>query len=233
MAAQSGKRKFRDMVRDFTSESDIGVCCEIEGKCKYVQKKYDAGNFVRHFRSAHFKLAKQNRFFKDDKEKEEKHKQPNKISVAITEDTIVESCLKLVTMRNLPLQSIDWPEVRAILGPLGDSLGCTFSSIKTKGFVKITAAKILETIAQEMRGKLVSLKIDSASRHGRHILGINALFIKEDQFALRTRGVCLTRMNNVRYLFLNLMIPKFEITKYLIFKLHVILSLFRYSRGKK
>ena len=68
------------MVRDFIDENKAGVWCKIGGeedKCEYFQKKINAGNFVRHFRSAHFALAKSKRFFRDE-EIEPKSKKPRK-----------------------------------------------------------------------------------------------------------------------------------------------------------
>ncbi|XP_055524844.1 uncharacterized protein LOC129718265 [Wyeomyia smithii] len=76
--------------------------------------------------------------------------------------------------------------MRAILDPLAVSLGTTFTSASIKAKINLASDKIKQYITREMKGKLISLKIDSASRHGRHILGINAQFVSGDEVVIRT-----------------------------------------------
>lgn len=55
-----------------------------------------------------------------------------------------------------------------------------------KTTVKQVAFEIKAIIAAELRHRMFSLKFDTATKYGRSVLGLNALFIENDQIQVRT-----------------------------------------------
>ena len=88
----------------------------------------------------------------------------------------------------MPLAGIEWQAMRLLLDPLSQSFGATFNVQKTKQWIVAASSAVRRRIAEELKGKLLCLKIDSASRHGRHILGINVQFREKSAVIIRTLG---------------------------------------------
>ncbi|XP_065090374.1 uncharacterized protein LOC135711433 [Ochlerotatus camptorhynchus] len=51
------------------------------------------------------------------------------------------------------------------------------------------AMRLKEILKEEMHGKLICLKVDSAARHNRHILGINVQYAVGDKVVIRSLGM--------------------------------------------
>ncbi|XP_039450496.1 uncharacterized protein LOC120429489 [Culex pipiens pallens] len=197
------KRSFRDLTKENVEFVDGKACCNIGGggqvkRCRYYQEKYEPGNMVRHFRSRHVQIAKEKGFFREDAEAPEERppRPPKKIQVAINRQIVSSACARLVTVNNLPLSAIDWPAMQDILKPLADAMHAeSFSTHNTRCLLNSAAERIRGKMADEMRGKLICIKIDGASRHGRHIIGINAQFRPREggDIVIRTLGMVEVR----------------------------------------
>ena len=59
---------------------------------------------------------------------------------------------------------------------LSDALGMKISTKNVMKDLSVCLGKIRSFIREEVQEKLISVKIDSASCHDRHILGINVQF---------------------------------------------------------
>ena len=136
------KRKFRDLVNDHVIQCEGGTkCCISTTPCKYTQIKFDAGNFVRHFRTEHPTLAKAKGYFKDDAVVVEKSRCAKKRLIAIDQKTVSAACVQLVTVHNMPLMGIEWKAMKMLLDPFSDSLGVKFNTQNTKKLAA-TAARL-------------------------------------------------------------------------------------------
>lgn len=53
--------------------------------------------------------------------------------------------------------------------------------------ISIKGNQIIKSISEEVKGKLISLKLDCVTRHNRSILGINVQYMdKNDEVVLKT-----------------------------------------------
>lgn len=96
--------------------------------------------------------------------------------------------MKLITSHNLPLQAVEWEGFKLIFDPICHALGISINRKNTVENLKKSAAMLKSLMQKEMEGKLISVQIDSASRHGRHILGVNVNFFDDDKVVIRVLG---------------------------------------------
>lgn len=155
--------------------------------CDYFQEKYDVTNFLRHFRGQHPEEAAKHDLTKEPPAK--KAKIVPKIPIAINRQILLEACLKLIALHHLPFSCLEWEGLRLLLDPISEALDVTINRRNIKIHLGVAAEKVKQAIKNEMRGKLVHLAIDSASRHSRHILGINVQYEKQGEVVIRTLGI--------------------------------------------
>ena len=156
--------------------------------CTYVQEKYDVGNFIRHFRSQHPLAATKMNLAKETESPVKKLRIVPKQSFAIDRRLMMEVCLKLVTHHHLPFNCFEWEALKLLFDPVMETLNIRINRHNIKIHVTDAARKVREFIKNEMTRKLISLKIDSASRHGRHIIGVNVQYEVDGEVAIRTLG---------------------------------------------
>lgn len=111
-----------------------------------------------------------------------------KISVPINKYIVWLALTKLLTTHNLPIQAVEWEGIKLIFDPICTALGITLNRKTTKEHINKIIATLKAKLAKEMEGKLVSVQIDSASRHGRHILGIGVNFYDGKKIVIRALG---------------------------------------------
>lgn len=170
----------------------ISAHCRIEDSsgCRYVQASFDIGNFIRHFRAKHPEAANKAGLLKEEDVPEKKPRSIPKRMIAIDSKLVIESMLKLVSYHNLPLACVEWEGFRMLLDPLSTALGISLNRDTLKHHLKAAADRTREEVAKEMRNKLISVKIDSASRLNRHVLGINVQYAESGKVVIRTIGKC-------------------------------------------
>ena len=98
------------------------------------------------------------------------------------------ACVELVTVNGRPFRLIEDSGFRKILDPLLQGLGnkaCINVENIHEG-VTTLANSIRNDIKTDIQNKFISLKIDSATRLNRSILGVNAQYIKDGKPILRT-----------------------------------------------
>jgi hypothetical protein len=75
---------------------------------------------------------------------------------------------------------------KAIVGPIASALNTSINVANLRDFVVDEANELRKQISNEVRGRLILMKLDGASRHDRSVLGINIQFIKDGSICLRT-----------------------------------------------
>ncbi|XP_055534133.1 uncharacterized protein LOC129723755 [Wyeomyia smithii] len=161
--------------------------CAIDANsgCSYEQKTFDAQNYVRHCRLKHPDIAVLKGLFKNTEAVPKKRRTIAKRPIAIDRQLFLEAILKLVSFHNMPLSSLEWEGFRMILNPISESLNLKINRSNIKDHLAAAADKMRHAMKEEMRGKLICLTIDSASRHGRSVLGINVQYCLADAVAVR------------------------------------------------
>ncbi|XP_058465011.1 uncharacterized protein LOC131438775 [Malaya genurostris] len=161
-------------------------CIDAGSDCQYAQEKIDIQNFIRHFRTRHFEFAKTNGLIRDQEVSMKKQRVIAKRMVAIDKQLLMDSLLKMITFHNLPLRCFQWDGFKQIIDPLASAVGVTINTGNMIAFLKEISQRIRAQISSEMQNRLLSLKIDSASRQNRHIVGVNAQYAINDVIVIRT-----------------------------------------------
>ncbi|XP_040157935.1 uncharacterized protein LOC120897271 [Anopheles arabiensis] len=92
----------------------------------------------------------------------------------------------LVTVNNLPYSCFEWPAFRKVWGACCDALGIVINRENIKTHVRAVVSRVVDSLANEMREKLICLKVDSAVRYNRHVLGVNAQYELDGIMVCRT-----------------------------------------------
>lgn len=182
------KRNLRDILLEncVTSENGYFACTiDAANGCKYRQRreKYDPGNFIRHIRSVHPILAKSRGLLQEEAEVPAKKTKIAKVPVEIDRQKLLEGMIKLICVHNVPMLCVEWEGFRVILQPILDALKIQLNRQNLVCHLGVAAEKVRSEISTDVKGKLLCLKIDSATRLGRHMLGVNIQFydsIKKD-----------------------------------------------------
>lgn len=184
------KLKLQDIAVRYIHREGISSRCFIEASsnCKYFQTILNIGNFIRHFRKKHPEASNKSGLLKDDDVPEKKPRIVAKRMVAMDRPLFIESIIKLVTYHHLPLACVEWEGLKQLIDPLAAAVEVTINRNTLKSHLQGITVEIRKALAQEMRFKLVSLKIDSASRLNRSVLGINVQYALKGKVVIRTIG---------------------------------------------
>uniref|UniRef100_A0A182NT06 DUF4371 domain-containing protein n=1 Tax=Anopheles dirus TaxID=7168 RepID=A0A182NT06_9DIPT len=176
------------------------VVCSVDAinGCKYRQRsdKYDPGNFIRHIRTAHPALAKSHGLMQEETSAPVKQRKISKVSVAIDRQKLLEGIIKLICTHNVPMLCVEWEGLGIILQPICDALKMQLNRSNLVCHLGAAAQKIRLEISSIVKGKLLCLKIDSATRLGRHILGINIQFCDPEQNDIVIYTIGMVELND-------------------------------------
>ncbi|KAH8385480.1 hypothetical protein KR093_007926 [Drosophila rubida] len=101
-----------------------------------------------------------------------------RISYQTSEEAIVCSLIKIVTTDGKPFIFLDSEGFKEIMDPIYNALGMNpITSPNIMNFVTVKEQLVKNNIRALVKGKLVSLKIDVATRMDKAILGINLQMI--------------------------------------------------------
>lgn len=186
----AGKQTLQEIALNYITQEGSTALCRIDetSTCKYIQNVLDVGNFIRHFRTRHPEVAHKNGLLKDEIIPEKKPRNIPKRPVAMDAHLLIDSVLKMVTYNRLPLECVEWEGFRQILDALGAAVGVTINKTTVKSHLHGITEMIRKEITSEMRHKLISVKIDTASRFHRHILGVNVQYALNGEVVIRTLG---------------------------------------------
>ncbi|XP_062703027.1 uncharacterized protein LOC115256375 [Aedes albopictus] len=187
----SSKPTLQEIALRFISrEGNAGSCSIDENSgCSYTQVTCDVGNFVRHFRTQHPNAARKHGLMS---EKDTGARKPRAIAkrlIAIDRRLLLESLTKLVCYHNLPLSCVEWEGLKQLMDPIASALDVTLNRGKNKMIIHAIANRVRAALGKEMKNILLSLKVDSASRFHRHILGINVQYVLDGKIVIRTLGM--------------------------------------------
>lgn len=123
------------------------------------------------------------------------------IRCKVDPNEIWNACIDLITVHALPLNFVDYPAFKKITEPYVQSLSrhginLAINRKNIKDRLERKSNKIKQLITSEVRGKLVCLMIDIASRHNRSILGINITYMINNEVVVRTIGMHVLRFTH-------------------------------------
>lgn len=191
-------RKSTNPVKEYYNIDIINnnAACKID-ECKSVMKSITSSNLESHIKSCHPMTYKE---LLESKERLNVNTNPSKslfpskrknegtqltldqisfcenkkISISISKKELVNACVQLITENGLPYTFVEYPGFQKIINPIIEGLGGKFainsSNIKEK--VVDLSNSIKEKIKKEIENRILSIKIDTASKNGRSIIGI-------------------------------------------------------------
>lgn len=160
--------------------------CKVPG-CGKELKGFTVGNLKRHFLNVHKNVAEN--FEGENENIVPGQNSKKKIKILMDKATLCRASIKIVTKDAIPLKILDSEGFRELVGPMHEALGVTINAHNISEKLQNVAQHLKEIISNELKNKLFSLKIDSATRHGRSILGVNAQFSDDGQIKIRTLGM--------------------------------------------
>lgn len=168
---------------------NTGVCnIDPSSNCKHIQDNYDVGNYIRHCRSKHTEVAIAKGLGKDESDVPKRPRVAAKRPIAVDKQLFVDSAIKMVAYHNMPLTCFEWEGIKQLFDPIAAAVGVCINRSNIKGHLKMAYDMIHDYIKNEVRGKLLSIKIDSASRYTRSVLGIIAQYTVDGVVVVRTLG---------------------------------------------
>ena len=103
------------------------------------------------------------------------------ITLEMTADEMINICVELVTVNGFPITAIESSALKKIFDPITEALGITINRHNIRDHIKNKANLYIDAIRKEVQGKIISLKIDSATRLERSILAINIQYEKNNK----------------------------------------------------
>lgn len=112
-----------------------------------------------------------------------------KVSFDISSNEMVEYCVELVTVNGMPLNAVECSGLKHFFDPICQKLGITINRHNIREHIMKKSENYRLLIIKEIENKILSLKVDSATRLDRSVLGINIQFEKNNQICVRTLAV--------------------------------------------
>uniref|UniRef100_A0A182HUD3 DUF4371 domain-containing protein n=1 Tax=Anopheles arabiensis TaxID=7173 RepID=A0A182HUD3_ANOAR len=104
--------------------------------------------------------------------------------------------MKLICCHNVPMMCVEWDGLGLILKPICDALKMNLNRSNIVCHLGAAAQNIRQELTTILKGKLLCLKIDCATRLGRHILGINIQYYCELQKDVVIYTIGMVELNN-------------------------------------
>lgn len=110
------------------------------------------------------------------------------ISVNITVDKVKDACVELVTVNGRPFAMLEDSGFRKLIDPILEGLGnkLQINRQNMQEEVMKRAHTSREELSNILQNRLISLKVDSATRLDRSVLGINLQFIEDEHVVTKT-----------------------------------------------
>lgn len=161
--------------------------CKINNCSKKLKDGVKA-NLKRHIITFHADEAQSIGLIKAGSGSSEIPKKKPKLSLAFQ---VQNACVGLLSKHALPFRLFDAEEFKFLLNPIFTKCNMTSNS---KNAVQMVlnlnaSATVRNLIRDELKGRVFALKVDSASRSDRHVLGINCQFVIDGVICVRTLGM--------------------------------------------
>lgn len=181
--------KSRIEVAIKTTEDNTFRCIAVPN-CYYVQRnKIVHGNFIRHVRTNHpEKLEMLGLPLSDNCEPKIKRKKTGRLPVESSLQRILLGTLQLATANSLSLTFPEWIGFKTLVGPLWAAANLTMNRKNLTELIVESGSLARNILADEMKGRMLHLKIDSASRRNHHSFAVNTSFYKDGQVVTRSLG---------------------------------------------
>jgi hypothetical protein len=159
-------------------------------KCKQCNsdfKGFIKGNLKRHLIDKHKNLAVTLNVEVKKRKPEENSEVPKRIK-KVSRGEYISECIKMVAFHYAPFSMLDFPSFRRLTECHASTIGLVVNSHNIIDFIKKAADGIRELIKDEIKNRLISTKLDIASRHGRSMLAVNTQFFspRNNSIAIRT-----------------------------------------------
>lgn len=173
----------------FEEETDTSVCLVCEKKLK----GHRTANIKRHYKLMHNK-----HFDESDSDteiqqlssivkKKSKHRQ---VYLKMDKNKFLKCCAGLVTVKNIPFRIFDDMDYfKELISPYEEEFKVNLNSKNISLIVTQAATKMKEVIRKNVNKRMISLKVDIATRMEKHILGINIQYIKDYKICINTLGM--------------------------------------------
>lgn len=188
-----GRRKVAGGIRnvfDYNSETNKSTC----KICDEIIPGDHLNNLRKHLSKKHPEVYETLDRSEDDGGEEEPPAKKRKISVEYDPSAVEKAWLDLIVKEGRPFVMLDSEALRTLLKPVFDELEITMlTSHNVAIAIADRADEIVGAITKELSNKLFSLKIDSASRHGRRVICINAQRIVKAKIKIYT--LAMAEMN--------------------------------------
>ncbi|CAK9297482.1 unnamed protein product [Gordionus sp. m RMFG-2023] len=174
----------------FDNDNIFATCSSCHKKLKSIPS-----NLKRHILSQHPNIAAN---LKSDEvnicdtstaSSQSNEKTTQTIKIVMSKSKVYESVVGLIAINNLPINLVTYESFRLLLDPIVQSLNMTINKHIVIDKIKYAASEIRCQIMQQLKNKLISLKIDTATRFQKSVLGVNAQFIMDDKIEIRTLGM--------------------------------------------
>ena len=112
------------------------------------------------------------------------HFRPQSVTVAMNKNNFTWGIIQLI-MSGVALCFFESPRFQTLNGEMARKLGVSVSRKSIRGYVLDAANKMRESLINDLKGKLVFIKMDAATGQLRSFLGINVQYfakIKENQW---------------------------------------------------
>lgn len=170
-----------------TTSCKVSECNKIfkaNVKCKYtlfrvfsvVQNLIILANLKRHLVNCHKKIAAEHKLCSIDDNEIESGNSSNvekvqTIKIKMNSKIFVKACVGLTTINSLPYNIFNYEFIKDIFGPIEDALNIKITDRNIVDRIEIAYNQIVKEISNLLKDRMVSLKMDSATRKDRTILG--------------------------------------------------------------
>ena len=111
-----------------------------------------------------------------------------RIKISMTPEDLKDACVEMTTVNGRPFTAVEDSGFRKIIDPIinGFNTAVAVNAQNVRSDVIEAADKTKKLIIEELKNKIISIKIDCCTRLDRSILGINAQFHRKGKITLRT-----------------------------------------------
>lgn len=117
--------------------------------------------------------------------------QSKAVTIRMSTDDLRLACLEMVTVNGRPFKMLEDSGFKKIIDPIQESLKSKtrINAQNIRDDILVSASELKLKITNQLSKKMISLKVDAATRMNRSFLGINVQFMEENQIVLRTLSV--------------------------------------------
>lgn len=183
-----GRRKKRCLIRSFFvyDENTKVSTCQI---CQHQIPGDHLGNLTKHVLPKHRALYDEY----DDEEDLEVHVVPTKkrkITLEYDPVEVSNAWLNLIVKEGRPFTILDSEALKTLLTPIFGALEIDMLTSRTVHVaIQLRAQEVMENFKKILKGRIFSLKIDSATRHNRRIICVNAQAVIKGEIEIFTLGM--------------------------------------------